>query len=174
MYILRHQSLLFGAHFFFIFWWSSPSPFTLPGRLHLEGPDASGVVRAHREAERWGGSRPVGQPLVGAAVRHQRWWRAVQYPGPPAPAEEPHGSSRWPPLRISHFLIQTSPYTFVLVHFDIQMQAHQRRLWLTSTRVRSVISLDFLFAPRMPERKPKVCKAVSQPFEWLKQQVLCI
>lgn len=48
--IFRGQSLLCGGQFCFMFG-DLPSPFTLPGRLHREGPGAPGAPGPRREAE---------------------------------------------------------------------------------------------------------------------------
>lgn len=138
-----------------------PSPFTLLGRLHCKGPGASGAPGARREAECRGCSRPVGQSLMGTALRHQRWWGALQYPSSPTPLEEPHRPSCWPSLRISSFLFKASRYTFVLVQFYIWLRGHQRRHELKRNSLSfgnfSRLS-SFLLAPRMLERELRSVK----------------
>lgn len=84
---------------------NSDSPSLSSGDLHGPSPVPAGAAGARGPSERRGGARPVGQPLLGAPVRHQRRRGALQYPGPPLHAEEPDCSGGRPSPRLPHLLL---------------------------------------------------------------------
>lgn len=89
-----------------LLWFSFQRNFLLSsGYLHWAGPVPTGAVGASRPSKRRGRPGPVGEPLLGTPVRHQRRRGAVQHPGAPFHAPKSDCSGSRPSSGIPHLLL---------------------------------------------------------------------
>lgn len=82
--------------------------FVLVGDLHRASAHPAGAVSPGGKAQCWSCARPVGQPVLGAALCHQRWRGALQHPGTPGPAAQPDRAGSRPAPGLPRVLL-TAP-----------------------------------------------------------------